>query len=570
MVTRQQAAAELLRRRTARESLVAFSQAITIPGAPVGDDDEALIYHKIETGIAQHHRLIMEKVQACLEAPHGRLMLFFPPGAAKALALDTPIPTPDGWTTMGQLRVGDRVFDESGQPCNVTWVSPIHRDRPVYGVRTDCGDEIVADVDHEWRVSLERKPRGALKGNGKGRPPRIDRADPASRYAIKETRDLVRSRSKRPMIERAQALALPAANLPIDPYVLGVWLGDGTSDSGSVTSSEADMPWLRAEISRLGHETRDRSVTTLVGLPGIRGKLVALGVLGNKHIPAQYLRGSEEQRLALLQGLIDTDGTVCKRRGSATFCNTNLALAEGFRELVRSLGRKAGWSEGRAMLNGKDCGPVYRVSFYHAQAARMPRKAAMCRDQYRTPNTYIDLIERPRCDTVCIEVDSPSHLFLCGRSMTPTHNSTYAGVVATAWALGRWKGYKFIGTSYSDKPAHRLSRRCRSVIDSREYRSIFPGVTLTRKPVEEWDLSNDSSALWSGILGSITSARADAILIDDPVSGRADAESPVIQRSTLDAYNDDVKTRLKPGGSIILIMTRWDPNDLAGSILPED
>ncbi len=83
MVTRQQAAAELLRRRTARESLVAFSQAITIPGAPVGDDDEALIYHKIETGVAQHHRLIMEKVQACLEAPHGRLMLFFPPGSAK-------------------------------------------------------------------------------------------------------------------------------------------------------------------------------------------------------------------------------------------------------------------------------------------------------------------------------------------------------------------------------------------------------------------------------------------------------------------------------------------------------
>jgi hypothetical protein len=73
-------------------------------------------------------------------------------------------------------------------------------------------------------------------------------------------------------------------------------------------------------------------------------------------------------------------------------------------------------------------------------AARMPRKARLCRDQIRTPNTYIDVDYAGIADTVCIEVDSPSHLFLCGRSMTPTHNSTYTSVVAPTWYMGRNPG----------------------------------------------------------------------------------------------------------------------------------
>ena len=73
----------------------------------------------------------------------------------------------------------------------------------------------------------------------------------------------------------------------------------------------------------------------------------------------------------------------------------------------------------------------------------------------------------------------------------------------------------------------------------------------------------------AGILGGVTSARADALIIDDPVAGRAEADSPTIQASTRAAYDDDLLTRLKPGASIILIQTRWHPEDLAGSILPE-
>ena len=557
------AAAEVLRRRLGRGSLVDFAQAIDVPGKPASDDPDEWMFEPVEEHTAAHHVLIMDKLEAVLDGTIKNLMIFAPPGSAKALALDTPIPTPTGWTTMGSLSVGDQVFDENGKPCNVTWKSPIWKDRPVYTVRTDCGDEIVADTDHEWRVCLDRKPRRVLKANGKGAPPREDRDDPASKFKIKETGELAaQHRSKRPLIERAKALQIPDVDLPVDPYLLGVWLGDGTSSTMAITSSLEDQPWLRAELLRLGYETRDRSVPTCFGVPGVRGLFVGMGLIndihhstyGRKHIPQQYMRASEAQRLSLLQGLVDTDGTVCKKRGCTTFCNTNLELAQQVRELVRSLGVKAGWSESPAMLNGKNCGSAYKVSFYLKGSARLPRKAELTRDQYRTPHTYVEFEAAPNCDTVCIEVDSPSHLFLCGQSMTPTHNSSYASVVFPAYAMGKRPGIRIILASYASDIAWKQSRRTRQIVRSAKYRPIFNSALQDgNQSVESWATDNGSEYMAGGLTSGLTGNRANLILIDDPVKGREDAESATMRKKTREAYEDDLKTRLIPGGGTVII-----------------
>lgn len=580
-ITPEMAAKELLRRERAAESLVDYSKAIVIPGKPVDDaaDENDWVFHPVETGIAKHHSLIMQACQDVFDGKIKNLMLFFPPGSAKALALDTPIPTPTGWSIMGDLKVGDQVFDETGTPCNIKRVSDVWEDRPVYSVATDCGDEIIADEDHDWRVCLCRKPRKPLKNNGVGRKPLPNRDDAASQFKIKKTIELVRKRSKRPMIERAKALVLPEASLPVDPYLLGVWLGDGNSSGVWITSSIDDQPWLRSEIERLGYKTSDSSQPTLFGVLGVRAEFVSLGLIndpfhnthGRKHIPAKYLRGSINQRTALLQGLVDTDGTVCKRRGCATFCSTNKELAEQVRELVRTLGIKAGWSESRAVLNGKDCGPSYKVSFYKKDAARMPRKAALCRDQYRTPNTYIEATPAGTADTVCIEVDSASHLFLAGRSMTPTHNSTYASVVFPTWAMGRKPGTQIILASYGADLAKKHGRRARQIVSSRDYKAIF-GATISAKTqaADFWATDEGSEYMACGILSGITGNRADGIVIDDPIKGRAEADSETIRDKTWEAYQDDLMTRLKPGGWQIMILTRWHEDDPAGRILPED
>ena len=549
------AAKELLKRRAARKSLIEFAKQIEVPGAPINEDAEEFL--RAETPLAAHHLLILEAAQRCIEKRNGRLMIFMPPGSAKALALDTPIPTPSGWKAMGDLRIGDQVFDEKGKPCDVTWVSPVWKDRPVYRVTTDCGDAIIADKEHEWLVRLCGK-RDVFK--------------------IKETQELYKKRSKRPMIKRAKALELPETDLPMDPYFLGVWLGDGNGSGLRVTSSVEDQPWLRSELERLGFETRNTSVPTLFGVIGIRDKFVKLGLIndpwhntyGRKHVPPIYLRASKQQRLSLLQGLVDTDGTVCGKRGCTTFTNTNIELAQAVYELAHSLGVKAGWSEGRAKLYGKDCGPYYRISFYLKDSARMPRKAILTRNQYRTPNTYIDLEPAGIADTVCIEVNSPSHLFLCGKSMTPTHNSSYGSVVVPVWAMGRQLGYKVIAVSYGSDLARKWGRKTRSIVRQKRYKAIF-GTELSgdNAAVDDWSLSNGSEYMSGGILSGITGNRANLVVVDDPVKGREEAESETIRRKTINAFDDDVRTRLLPGGSAIIIQTRWHESDLAGSILPE-
>lgn len=585
-MTPEQAQIELYRRKSARNSLLRFANAIDIPGKPVTENDQDILCAPIETTLAAHHLLLLKHLEMIAKGEIKRLMVFMCPGSAKALALDTPIPTPSGWTTMGALKVGDQVFDENGLPCNVTWRSPIWKDRPCYNVTTDCGDVIVADRDHEWLVSLSRSRRlpvgtqatGRGRISGKtGRPPLDNRDDPASRFKIKETWELARTRCKRPMIQRAKALSTSEADLPLDPYLLGVWLGDGSSDSFRITSSVEDQIWLRAEIERIGYETRSTSVATLFQVIGGRDKLVTLGVLndtyhgvtGRKHIPETYLRASYAQRLALLQGLIDTDGTISKSQGCATFCNTNLELALQVRELVRSLGVKAGWSETRATLNGVDHGPAYRVSFYHEGAARLPRKAQLCRNQTRTPNTYIDVVETENHDTVCIEVDSPSHLFLCGRSMTPTHNSTYTSIVFPSWFLGWRPDSKIILASYGTDLARRQAKKARSIVVDPKYKSIF-NTTLSGESgaADDWALTNKSEFMACGLLAGVTGRRAHGIIIDDPVAGREEADSETNRRKTRAAYEDDLRTRLLPGGWEIIVQTRWHSDDLSGGILP--
>lgn len=170
----------------------------------------------------------------------------------------------------------------------------------------------------------------------------------------------------------------------------------------------------------------------------------------------------------------------------------------------------------------------------------------------------------------CIEEDS-------GRLMIfeppGSAKSTYASVVAPAWAMARRPGFKVILTSYAATPAERQSKRCRAIAGSPEFTSIWPEPVVLRagsSSVSEWELSNDSGLLAAGILGSVTSARADLLIIDDPVAGREEADSETIRRKTRQEYEDSLMTRLKPRASVILIQTRWHLDDLAGGLLPED
>jgi hypothetical protein len=244
-------------------------------------------------------------------------------------------------------------------------------------------------------------------------------------------------------IPLAQPLQTTPCDLPMDPYVLGAWLGDGHSNAPRITAGSLDrdaMANALAERTMVRIFDRPNGVAD-ISLVNHHTVLKQLGVLGNKHIPSTYLRASADQRLDLLRGLLDTDGTPGAHSRSAEFVSIRRDLALGCAELARSLGYRAVVNETRAMLYGRDCGPCWRVLIagVGAEVFALPRKAALVAARseralrWSGKIQYLAQVERvPDQPVQCITVDSPAGLFLAGEAMIPTHNSTSAelGTVA--------------------------------------------------------------------------------------------------------------------------------------------
>lgn len=337
--------------------------------------------------------------------------------ADEPLALDTPIPTPDGWTTMGGLAIGDYVIGVDGQPILVWGVSPVKHGRDCYRVTFDDGTTIVADALHRWTV--------------------YDRI--LGRQREVTTREMVDAAwygKARFAVPRPSPIELPDVDLPLDPWALGMWLGDGDARVATLAVGGEDLGAVTAELGQRGFETsvyhgRCNIVRFNHGRRSAKSGtsqsvLRELGLLRNKHVPAVYMRGGRAQRLGLLAGLMDSDGYV-NERGNCTFTNVNRTLCEAVVELARSFGWRASigaWqSDGR--WKNRAAG-TWRVSFTPSGDVpfRLARKAERGRLDRDDSTRAIKLIEPvPSVPVRCIAVDSDDHLFLAGPGMLPTHNT---------------------------------------------------------------------------------------------------------------------------------------------------
>lgn len=477
-----------------------------------------------------------------------RLMLLMPPRHGKALAVGTLVPTTVGFVPVEHLAPGDRVFGRDGRPAKVVAVSEVWRDRELYEVVSDDGASVVVDAEHEWTVRLCRK-----------RPV----------YKPKTTRELAARTSPRaPALMTYGAVEYPAAELPIDPYVLGVWLGDGCSGHATITRGSQDYDLVRAEIERCGTRTSDRGTDGTFGLLDVFVELKTLGLLRNKHIPEIYRHASVAQRRSLLQGLIDTDGHVAPD-GQVEFCSVNEELARHTLMLVRSLGVKASLIQGDATLNGEFISRKYRVMFYMAGAARLPRKAARCRDNARTPHRFLTFKPAGRGDTVCIQLDAPDQQYLVGHGYLLTHNSELVSRMFPAWHLGHYPDHEIIACSYNVSLAMSFSRRVKDVMEDLSYQSVFETrLNPEFKGNEEWGLANGRGQyVAAGIGGGIAGKGAHVLLIDDPIKNAEEADSADNREKQWDWYGSVAYTRLAPGGGVLCVQTWWHDDDIAGRII---
>ena len=386
--------------------------------------------------------------------PHTEALYGGAAGSGKLIPLDEVLPSPNGWVTMGSLRVGDSLFDEKGKVCKVTKVYETNPEPSLVQFTFDDGTTVVSCVDHQWVTMTDKERELAYKRRPEyreerqlKRPSRAGGNRSASQTAgivlsnktrkynylsppageIRTTQQIVNTLRYRGRanhsIPVAEPIQLPEKEYLLDPYLLGCWLGDGSAESGRITGLDEEIFTAFVEA---GFVVREHKNPVSKGILGLFPILKKLGVAGNKHVPAEYLWGSINQRLALLQGLMDTDGYV-DSNGHCEFTNTNKALAETVVQLINSLGNKAVISEGRATLNGKDCGPKYRISWSGTLCPfRLSRKVVRWKPP-KTPSTRLRYIIK--ADFVasrpgkCIQVDSSKSLFLVGRQMVPTHNS---------------------------------------------------------------------------------------------------------------------------------------------------
>lgn len=351
----------------------------------------------------------------------------------KQLSLDTPIPTPTGFTSMGDLKVGDSVFDENGIPCHVVAKSEVDDTEQAYRLTFRDGSSIVAGKRHLWDVEYIRgKPRVMQLTTGEIFQMTAHHRKKYSGNPKEMGRSLIR-------IPVSKPLQCGQVELPVDPYLYGYWLGNGCANKPDITVRDSDVEDLISFIPYKLHNRYPQQCGGSEILNYTELKKILVPNFRNKVIRPEYLRASEAQRWALLQGLIDSDGSISARKALSTYVSTIKPLAESVRELLWSLGIKNAMHEQPSTRCGIPTGEtLYTIrftTFDDQPTSKLHRKISRKRERVKLTRSCfhylkdIEPVEGP-VRMQCIQVDSPSHCYLAGRSMVKTHNSELAAAVA--------------------------------------------------------------------------------------------------------------------------------------------
>jgi hypothetical protein len=353
------------------------------------------------------------------------------------LDVSTPLLTANrGWTTMGDARAGDVLFHPDGGTTRIRYVNPVYDNHLCYRVSTSDGRSVVCDDRHLWTVQDRRRfTRGE------------DDRFVWTWETISTVEMLRRGLRRLGASPRANAFRLPDqqcldgknVDLPIDPYTLGYWLGDGDKHGSRITVADRDaaelISLMAARNTTVQKARREGNWWRIwFGTPagGLWTQLRSLGVAddrryltgAHKHIPDIYLHAGPEQREELLAGLLDSDGSV-STKGRVVFTNTSAELADAVMYLTRSLGFSPRHHIKRHIVSGKDYGDIHRVMFTpHRQVFRLSRKTERISTGQRPPGIYVKSIEPVETRAVrCFKVDRDDGLFLAGRDLIPTHNT---------------------------------------------------------------------------------------------------------------------------------------------------
>lgn len=565
-------------------------------GAPIsgtdavyGEGDE-LVSEKDGKRIWRYYRpFLFERCREIQKHPDGYLDIWAR-DHYKDLADDTPVLTLDGWKTQGTLEVGDYVYTPKGfsKVVAVRHFTDSHCRK----INFKGGASVVCGNGHLWKVNQWNAKRA--KGER-----RIGWEE-----NIVETSQVIKG-YKHPYISCPTPFDSEDNILPVDPYVLGVWLGDGDSDSGRVTNDD-DEVWN--EIQRLGWKISDnhaRNQTSVrhCSIYGLHGELRHMGLLGNKHIPKIYLQASYRQRLELFRGLMDTDGSATKRKddNTCTFVQKNYNLVKDFMALASSLGYRCRVCKQTTKF-GTD---AYYVSFAVRKDNDSPfhitKKAERInRDlnpQKQSRNWYIQSIEEHETvPTTCIQIEDPDGMYFCTEYCIQTHNSTLITYGMTMQEILRNPEITICIYSYNVSTAKKMLTQIKNDLQSNStLLTCFPDVLFTNTNVKTWYEDDDVKHLrphkmeWSDegfnvkrktnpkehtlecsglVSGQKTGGHYQLLVYDDTVTPESVFTKNQIRKTT-EQFKMSINTGSTANMKIRMIGTRYALGDTYEEILKE-
>lgn len=409
-------------------------------------------------------------------------------GFGKQLPLDTPIPTTDGWKTMGTLTLDDILFDESGAPTRILKLHPVSTPPISYRIHFNDHTHIDACSEHLWVTW----PHSALKAYARDKFPSdwpVWKKPRSKNFASQQAQSLTLTtqeifdtqhrKSHGKLVSNhgipcTGPLQLPDAHLPIHPYLLGYWLGNGSSSSSTICCHSQDVEWLLNHTRSLGYRAyRTRLDDPQLNrahfkVPELAPLLTQLDLKNNKHIPQAYLRASLSQRLDLVRGFMDADGHIPFDRDvrHAEIAQVKHHLADQLKELLHTLGFYVTEDIKVPTIEGVSKNPVKRLKFTPRSSMNpflLPRKAQRVIDPptqrvidpptQKLRTRYRRIIRVEAIDPVpmrCITVDSPYSMYLAGTQMVPTHNTRLGAEQVLRWVDQGYRRIAIIAPTTAD------------------------------------------------------------------------------------------------------------------------
>lgn len=494
-----------------------------------------------------------------------RILLSVPPRHGKLLADNTPVLTKNGWKNHGDLVVGDEVINQYGDFVKVVNVFPKYfANRKVV---LSNGEEILCHENHEWLVYDRRKHKEVVLETKDMENNLIEKEKYKDRFAYK--------------IPLKKPIKGENKELLVNPYVLGVWLGDGYRQNDHICSCKADIIVL--DECRKYYPNGSEWVHKQTGVItrsylGLDKALHNYGMCfynkkNIKKIPQEYLTATIEQRLELLAGLLDTDGYLRQKENRYIFTTSDIELRDSFIELVSTFGWRTCIHECKPILSssgiqGKNV--YWQIGFNPTMyiPCRIERKQQHCfSKQRRISIEKIEKIDNVRGN--CIQVDGG--IYLVGRTMIPTHNSETVTKTLPSWFVGRNPTKNAILTAYNADLAEKFEDSNRQ--KTRQFGKDIFGIEISESQDNKtlYQTKQGGGVMGVGIQGGITGNGGELIIVDDPYKSSVDANSPATRKLIEDIFRDSIATRLQgKGNALIIIQTRWHEEDLCGKLAKED